>query len=102
MLNSIYEQRTRLDNYYHISLIIPREEYIIVYGDNINTKNALDIVKQYLQYKEDDGQPYDVKMYNHKISNMIEIEAKLNYIGNEHTDYEEHEKIFAKTENKIK
>lgn len=30
MLNSIYEERLRTDDGYHISLSIPRDEYVMV------------------------------------------------------------------------
>ncbi|GMQ57167.1 hypothetical protein AN1V17_15620 [Vallitalea sediminicola] len=87
MLNSIYETRTRLDEGYHISLTIPKEEYTIIYGNDINEKNATDIVTEHLQHRDDDGEAHDIKIYDHEASNIIEIEAQLNYIGNEHTDY---------------
>lgn len=90
MLNSIYEERTRLDNCYHISLTIPRDEYYTVYGDNVNEANANEIVHNYLQYRDDDGEAYDIKIYDHDISNIVEIEARLNYIGNNHTDYDQY------------
>jgi hypothetical protein len=90
MLNSIYEQRTRLDKGYHISLTIPKEEYSNVYGDDINDTNANEIVHNYLQYRGDDGEAYDIKIYDHDISNIVEIEARLNYIGNKHTDYNQY------------
>ena len=90
MLNSIYELRTRLDEGYHISLSIPSEEYESVYGKTINENNAKEIIHNYLQRRDDDGDPYNVKIYNHDDSNLIEIEANLSYLGNEHKDYDTH------------
>lgn len=87
MLNSIYETRTRLKEGYHISLTIPKEEYTVIYGNKISEKNASDIINNYLQHRDDDGQAYDIKIYDHEASNIIEIEARLNYLNNEHTDY---------------
>lgn len=101
MLNSIYETRTRLDDGYHISLTIPKEEYTIIYGNDINEKNASDIVNDYLQHRDDDGQAHTIRIYDHDYSNMIEIEAQLNYIGNKHTEYNRfHGKIFSNNTNK--
>ncbi|WP_304942946.1 hypothetical protein [Vallitalea guaymasensis] len=100
MLNSIYETRTRLDEGYHISLTIPKEEYTVIYGNDINEQHATEIINDYLQHRDDDGEAHDIKIYDHEVSNMIEIEAKLNYIGNEHTDYNKsHGELFSKNTN---
>lgn len=88
MLNSIYEQRKRLENGYHITLTIPKEDYVISYGHDYNEKNAVEIVNEYLISRQDDGRPHDIRIYDHDISNMIEIQAQLSYVGNEHTEYE--------------
>jgi hypothetical protein len=99
MLNSIYETRTRLDEGYHISLTIPKDEYKIIYGNIFSEENATDIINNYLQHKDDDGEPHNIKIYNHESSNVIEIEAQLNYIGNRHTDYtKSNHTLFQKTE----
>jgi len=88
MINSIYEQRKRLNNGYHISLSIPKGEYTSIYGNDINEANAKDIVYNYLQHRDDDGEPEFIKIYDHNDSNLIEIEVKLNYLGNDHKDYD--------------
>lgn len=88
MINSIYEQRKRLKDGYHISLSIPKNEYMNIYGNEINDSVAQDIVHNYLQHRDDDGDPDDIKIYDHCDSNMIEIEARLNYLGNDHKEYE--------------
>ncbi|TCK97852.1 hypothetical protein EDC19_0254 [Natranaerovirga hydrolytica] len=87
MLNSIYEQRKRIEDKYYMSLTMPRSEYLLIYGDNINEKNASEIVGQYLDYKEDDGRANNIKIYDYKDSNIINIEADISYLGNDHTDY---------------
>lgn len=88
MINSIYEQRKRLNDGYHISLSIPKNEYTSIYGNDINEKYAKDIVHNYLQHRDDDGDPEDIRIYDHSDSNLIEIEARLNYLGNDHKDYD--------------
>ncbi|PKM49379.1 MAG: hypothetical protein CVV02_16450 [Firmicutes bacterium HGW-Firmicutes-7] len=88
MINDIYEQRKRLEEGYHISLSIPKKEYTSIYGNEINEINAKDVVNNYLQHKDDDGEPHDIKIYDHSDGNLIEIEAILNYIGNDHKDYD--------------
>lgn len=88
MLNSIYEQRKRLKDGYHISLLIPRTDYVAIYGSTFDKQSATEIVNSYLQHKDDDGRPKVINVYNHNDSNMVEIEAILNYIENEHTDYD--------------
>lgn len=88
MINSIYEQRKRLAEGYHISLSIPKNEYTTIYGSEINENCAQDIVHNYLQHRDDDGEPKDVRIYDHDDSNLIEIEAILSYLGNDHKDYD--------------
>lgn len=100
MLNSIYEERTRLNDGYHISLTIPKDEYVMIYGNNVSESNAQEILNNYMQHRDDDGEAYNIKIYDHDISNMIEIEANLNYIGNKHTKYEKHDSVFAKFDKK--
>ncbi|MFW6015452.1 MAG: hypothetical protein ACOCRK_03380 [bacterium] len=88
MLNNIYEERQRKeDGSYHMSLSIPRDDYLVVYGSQINDSNANDIVTQYLQYKEDDGRANNVMIFDYTDSDIINIEADINYTGNDHTNY---------------
>lgn len=87
MLNSIFETRTRLKDGYHISLSLPRDEYQLIYGNHVNNAAAKDILNEYLEYRDDDGQPDYIQAYDHDISNIVEIEAHLNYEGNDHRDY---------------
>lgn len=86
MYNSIYEQRKRMGNDYHISLTLPREAYRSLFGE-ANKEQAEVLVKEYLVYKEDDGRPKNVQVFDYPDSNLINIESDLSYLGNEHTDY---------------
>lgn len=88
MINSIHEQRKRLENGFHITLSIPKNEYTEIYGNQVNENNAKEIVHNYMQYKDDDGDLKSLRIYDHDDSNLIEIEAILNYIGNAHKDYD--------------
>jgi phosphomevalonate kinase len=87
MLNSIYEERLRLNDGYHISLTIPRDEYILVYGNVTKKSNAEELVNKYLESRDDDGDPDNINIYDYPDSNIINIEVDLNYIGNEHKSY---------------
>ncbi|PKM93704.1 MAG: hypothetical protein CVU84_14065 [Firmicutes bacterium HGW-Firmicutes-1] len=88
MINDIYEQRKRLEEGYHITLSIPKKEYVAIYGNEINAVNAQEVVHNYLQHKDDDGEPREIKIYDHNEGSLIEIEAILDYVGNEHKDYD--------------
>lgn len=87
MINDIYEERKRVDEGYNISLSIPKESYKSIYGDEINDQNAKDILENYLQHKDDDGDVHSVKIYDRDESDIIEIQASLQYLGNDHKDY---------------
>lgn len=87
MLNSIYEERLRTDDGYHISLSIPRDEYIMVYGNGLKKENAEELVSKYLESKDDDGDPRNINVFDYPESNIVNIEADLNYIGNDHKNY---------------
>ncbi|TCT16842.1 hypothetical protein EDC18_101138 [Natranaerovirga pectinivora] len=88
MLNSIYEERQRQDDKYHISLSLSREEYSAIYGQDISKSKAQEIVEEYLQWKEDDGRPDNITIFDYPESDIINIELDLHYLGNDHTGYE--------------
>lgn len=92
MINSILEQRTRLDEGYKLRLVIPKSEYTLVYGEDINIENAKEIVHNYLQYRDDDGEPLNVKISTN--DDTVEIDLDLNYIGYGHKDYDVRTKYF--------
>lgn len=102
MINDIYEQRKRTEEGFHITLSISKEAYTGIYGDKITNKIAEEIVNNYLQHKDDDGEPEKVKIYEHDEGNMIEIEAILNYRGNEHKDYDRNIEDLADGLGKVK
>ena len=87
MLNNIYEERQRQEDHYHLSLSIPRNEYISIYGEKVTQQDAQDVVEQYLIRKEDDGDPYNVNVFDYPEGNIVNIEVDLNYLGNEQKDY---------------
>ncbi len=90
MLNSIYEERKRIKDGFHVSLLIPRNEYTLVYGETMSKENAGEIVEEYLQKRDDDGKPCNIELHDYKDSCMVEIELNLHYLSHEHTDYIEH------------
>lgn len=87
MYNSIAEERVKKNNGYHVSLKIPRNDYVAVYGSDVTTTHAEEVLENYLQRKEDDGRIQNVAIHDQRNQNRIEIEADLNYEENEHTDY---------------
>jgi hypothetical protein len=65
-------------------LEIPEEVYKTFY-DNISESNALDILKQYLNYHQDDAVPKDVKIRHNSNAHTVNIYANLHYLGNDKT-----------------
>jgi len=84
MLNSIRETRAVKEGLHNIILEIPEEIYSTFY-DNISESNAIDIVKQYLNYHQDDAIPKNVKIQHNRNAHTINIYANLHYLGNEKT-----------------
>ncbi|HHW01516.1 MAG TPA: hypothetical protein GXX35_01640 [Thermoanaerobacterales bacterium] len=82
MLNSIRETRSVKGGLHSIILEIPEETYETFY-ENISEDNAMDILKQYLNYRQDDGVPQDVKIQHNRNAHTINIYANLHYLGNE-------------------
>ncbi|SHM04871.1 hypothetical protein SAMN05660826_00066 [Caldanaerovirga acetigignens] len=82
MLNSIKETRAVKDGLCHIILEIPEDVYLSIY-DNLNDKDAYDVLKQYLNYHQDDGIPGDVRIQHNKNAHTVNIYANLHYLGNE-------------------
>jgi len=82
MLNSIRETRTVKEGMHNIMLEIAEETYTTFYG-NISEDNAMDILKQYLNYHQDDGVPRDVKMKHNRNTHTVNIYANLHYLDNE-------------------
>jgi len=81
MLNSIKETRTVKDGLRHIVLEIPEDVYLSVY-DGLSEKDAYDLLKQYLNYRQDDGVPGEVKIKHDKSARTVNICAELHYLGN--------------------
>ena len=88
MYNSIYEQRRRIEEDFHIELVIPQEEYEVIYGKTLDESTAKNLVDRYLQYRDDDGDPKNISFYKDEANRRVEIEADLTYLGNKHKDYE--------------
>ena len=86
MLNSISERRIKLKDKYKLYLEVPEQEYMMVYNDEVSVKNARDILTQFLKYHQDDGRIENAQIKHDKNNHSINIEADLNYIGNDHTD----------------
>ncbi|MCF6095955.1 hypothetical protein L1766_02890 [Thermovorax subterraneus] len=85
VLNSIRETRAVKDGLHNIILEIPEDVYLSIY-DNLNDKDAYDVLKQYLNYHQDDGIPSDVRIQHNKNAHTVNIYANLHYLGNEKTN----------------
>lgn len=84
MLNNIVTERERIGSLYNVTLKMPGDEYFKIYED-LDHEAAEDILKQYLNYHGDDGRYSDVSIDYSKNTNIISINAKLHYEGNDHT-----------------
>lgn len=84
MYNSIREKRIQRDGMYQITLQIPEEDYFNSYED-LTKKAANEILKNYLNYHQDDGRPDDVEISHNKNAHIVKINANLHYINNDHT-----------------
>lgn len=84
MRNSIVEQRIMKDGLYQISLTLNEKDYFTVYED-ISENHAKEIMDNYLVYRQDDGQPDDIKIKHNKNQRMVTIHADLHYTGNTKT-----------------
>ncbi|ADL07647.1 hypothetical protein [Thermosediminibacter oceani] len=85
MLNSIRETRAVKDGLHNIILEIPEKDYLTFY-ETISEENAHDILKQYLNYHQDDAVPSDVRIEHNKNAHTVNIYANLHYLGNEKTE----------------
>jgi len=87
MFNSIVDRRWKEQNNYKLILTVSRQEYSTINEGTISDANANNFVFNYLNHIGDDGIPYDVHVQNTKDSDLIEIEASVNYMGNMHSGY---------------
>lgn len=87
MFNSIVDRRWKEESNYKLILTVPRQEYATINEGTINDENANNFVFNYLNHIGDDGIPYDVHVQNTKNSDLLEIEASVNYMGNMHSGY---------------
>lgn len=85
LINSISERRIKLKDKYKLYLEVPEKEYLMTYNNEISENNARDILTQFLKYHHDDGRIEYVEIKHDKNNHSINIEANLNYIGNDHT-----------------
>lgn len=85
MLNAIRETRSVEDGLHKLKLEMPESIYSTFY-DDINEENAYHILEQYLNYHQDDARPNNVTIELDKNRSIININAELHYLGNDHTD----------------
>lgn len=85
LFNSICERRMQSLGMYAVILQMPAREYFNVY-DTINEFAANELVKNYLNYRGDDGIPDGVKINYNTNDELISINLYLNYTGNKHSE----------------
>ncbi|AFS77985.1 hypothetical protein Curi_c09690 [Gottschalkia acidurici 9a] len=86
MLNDIRETRSRdKDGLYQLTLEVSERDFFGLY-DEVDKDSALDLLKQYLVYRQDDGRPSDIEIDHNKNNSIIVIKTKLHYLGNDHTE----------------
>ncbi|MDR5657959.1 hypothetical protein RH915_00510 [Serpentinicella sp. ANB-PHB4] len=84
MIDSIFERRIKEPTCYKLSLEIPEKEYYNVY-DEVTQDAAKEILNNFLQYHQDDGRPTDIDIKHSKNDHIVQINSKLDYLGNDHT-----------------
>lgn len=70
---------------YAVILQIPADEYFNVY-DSISESAANEIVKNYLNYRGDDGRPDKIEINHSQHDGIVNIHLYLYYTGNDHTE----------------
>lgn len=89
MIDNIIERRIVADGIHSLVLDISVDEYEKNY-DKYDNEIAANILNQHLENRGDDGRPSDVKIQHESNSNIVQIFANVNYLGNDHTTYGRH------------
>lgn len=83
--DNIIEKRTVDNGSHSLVLEISKDELNESYG-KLNNEIAEEIVTGHLVNRGDDGRASDIKFKSGEDGNLIRIYAKVNYLGNEHTE----------------
>lgn len=83
--DNIIEKRIVDNGQHNLVLEISKDELNKSYNE-INNKVAEKIVGQHLINRGDDGRATDVEIRNQEDNQIVKIQAKVNYLGNQHTD----------------
>lgn len=83
--DNIIEKRIVDNGKHNLVLEISQEELNKSYSE-INNEIAKKIVTEHLINRGDDGRPSNIEFRNQENNNMMKIYAKVNYLGNDHTD----------------
>ncbi len=87
VFNSVRETREWVNvGTIRMNVEMKEQDFFTIY-DDLSFEVAKDIVKQYLEYRGDDGRAQDIQIYHDSNSHMVNISATLHYLGNDHTDY---------------
>lgn len=86
LFNNIIEKRTVKDGIHNTVLEMTSSDYNKVYND-FNNEIAEEIISNHFIRRGDDGRPTEVQMEKDNDNDMVRIYAKINYLGNHHSDY---------------
>lgn len=88
MLDKIRETRFRSKNHSYLSILEISEDDFFKTYDRADTEIAEEIVSNYLLEREDDGRADNVKINHDKANKIVSITYDLDYMSNDHTDYD--------------
>ncbi|GAA0713839.1 hypothetical protein GCM10008904_28600 [Paraclostridium ghonii] len=92
-MDNMCEMRNRLNNGdYSLKLEIGENSYFKTYED-INTKSAEDVVRNYLRSNADDAEFSNLEIKHHRDRHTVSVCAKLSYDNDRHTDYSKRNKL---------
>ena len=86
LVDSILERRIVDDGLHKIELIINEEQFNKFY-DDVDEGSVQDMVRTYLDEKADDGRPHDISFEFDNFKHIIKVNANLQYLGNDYSDY---------------
>ena len=87
MINSVRETRFKSKGGSYLSILEIAEEEFFKRFDRVDSEIASEIVSRYLIECQDDARADNIEIKHDKDSQIISIQCRLNYIGNDHTDY---------------
>ncbi|SKA94798.1 hypothetical protein SAMN05443428_11662 [Caloramator quimbayensis] len=85
MYNNVLEKRIKKNDIYEITIQIPEDDYFNSY-ESLTRDSAAEILQNYLKYHHDDGKPDDIEIHHNKNAHIVNINANLHYLDNNHRE----------------